>query len=216
MFLSGVFLTIVAELLLAPNLARWMGAEENLIPDAKRYFYIIGAAYLFQVFLIIGGSILRGSGDTKTPMIYNILNNIINIIGNFLFIYPTRTIDIFGFEIKMWGADMGVGGAALGTAIAAAISGSLMLAGLFRKEFLVRISVKDTYRIDKEIMRRVISLGAPAAFERAVLASGQIIITSLATGLGNAALAAQQLANTTESICYMPVNGCLLYTSRCV
>ena len=56
-------------------------------------------------------------------------------------------------------------------------------------------------------MKQVIRLAAPAAFERAVLSGGQIIITGLATGLGNAALAAHQLANTTESICYLPANG---------
>lgn len=207
MALCGIGLTLIVEVILVPNLAIWMGAEESLIPDAKAYIRIIGASYLFQTFLIVGGGIIRGTGDTKTPMIYNILNNIFNIIGNFIFIYPARTIALFGIEFHVWGAGMGVGGAALGTALAAAISGSLMLFGLFRPGSIVKISIKDKYRLNKDIMGNVFRLAAPAAFERAVLSGGQIIITGLATGLGNTALAAHQLANTTESICYLPANG---------
>ena len=207
MVICGISLIIIVETILTPNLAIWMGAEESLIPDARTYIMIIGTSYLFQSFLIIGGGIIRGTGDTKTPMLYNIYNNIFNIIGNFIFIYPARTVTFFGSEIYIWGAGMGVGGAALGTALAAAISGSLMLSGLFRRGSIVQISIKDRYRLNWDIMSGVIRLAAPAAFERAVLAGGQIIITGLATGLGNAALAAHQLANTTESICYMPANG---------
>ena len=44
-------------------------------------------------------------------------------------------------------------------------------------------------------------------FERISISFGQILTSALATGLGTAALAAHQLANTGESICYMPAFG---------
>ena len=56
-------------------------------------------------------------------------------------------------------------------------------------------------------MGQIIRLGVPSAFERVTLSAGQLVITSLATGMGSSVLAAHQLANTAESICYMPAFG---------
>ena len=67
---------------------------------------------------IIFGTVLRAAGDTKTPMKIGVLVNLINVVLNFLLIYPSRTITILGVSLPMWGADMGVVGAALATLIA--------------------------------------------------------------------------------------------------
>ena len=203
----GIFITVVGQAVLAYHLPRWMHAEDVLLGPAEQYMRIVSAAFLFQVFLAVGGAIIRGTGDTKSPMVYNILNNIINVIGNFMFIYPSRTISIFGLELSVWGADMGVGGAALGTAIAATISGVLTLRHLFSKKYVIAVSIKDSFKPDGAVLRQIIRLGLPAAFERVTLSSGQMVITALVTGMGSTILAAHQLATTAESICYMPVYG---------
>ena len=204
MLALGLFLSLMGQLVLAPYLAKWMGAEEALLQPAGDYMRVISMAFAFQVFLGVGGAIIRGSGDTRTPMFYNILNNIINVAGNFLFIYPTRTISILGAEFTMWGAGMGSTGAAVGTAIAFAVSGSLVMIRLFSKKSIVGISLKDSFRLRKKWMKQIISLSIPSTFERVTMSSGQLVITSLVTGMGSSILAAHQLANTAESICYMP------------
>jgi len=207
MLILGLFLTLLGQLILAPYLATWMGAEDVLIKPAGAYMRVISLAFAFQVFLGVGGAIIRGAGDTRTPMIYNILNNIVNVIGNFLFIYPTRTISILGLEFTMWGAGLGSTGAAIGTAIAFGVSGTLTMCRLFSRRSMVGISLKEPFRLDRVWMRQIISLGLPSAFERVTLSSGQLVITALATGMGSSVLAAHQLANTAESICYMPAFG---------
>ncbi len=207
MGICAVVLVLLIELILAPNLAGWLGAEEKLHRPAKVYFQIVGAAMPFQILLMVCGSIIRSSGDTRSPMFYNLLNNLVNIVGNFLFIYPSRTVELFGHEIRLWGADMGVAGAALGTALAAAVSGLAMGSYLLNKKYETAISLRDKFRWDSAQIKRILILAAPAASERLVLSSGQMVITGLATGLGTSALAAHQLANTAESICYMPVSG---------
>ncbi len=207
MLIMGLFLSLLGQLILAPYLAKWMGAEEVLIKPAGEYMRIISLAFLFQVFLGVGGAIIRGTGDTRTPMFYNILNNLINVAGNFLFIYPTRTLTVLGVQFTMWGAGMGSSGAALGTALAFAVSGTLTLVRLFSPKCSVHVTVKDSFRPNQKIMGQIISLGIPSAFERVTLSAGQLVITSLATGMGSAVLAAHQLANTAESICYMPAFG---------
>ena len=90
----GLFLTAAVELVVAPNLPRWMGAEADVIPQAVGYFRTIGAVYLFNMGLVMGSGILRCTGDTKTPLKYNLMTNVINVVGNFLLIYPTREIQV--------------------------------------------------------------------------------------------------------------------------
>lgn len=207
MILLGGAVMLIGELILAHNLPRWMGAEEVLLAPAEQYMRIVAAAFPFQVLLAVGCAIIRGAGDTRTPMYYNILSNIVNIIGNFLFIYETRTVTIFGFSLKIWGAGMGVGGAALGTALAFFISGMLTLRHLLSRKSIVHVPGARSLKPDREILGQIVRLGLPAAFERVTLSSGQMVITALVTGMGSSVLAAHQLATTAESICYMPCFG---------
>lgn len=207
MILLGGAVMLIGELILAHNLPRWMGAEEVLLAPAEQYMRIVAAAFPFQVLLAVGCAIIRGAGDTRTPMYYNILSNIVNIIGNFLFIYETRTVTIFGFSLKIWGAGMGVGGAALGTALAFFISGMLTLRHLLSRKSIVHVPGARSLKPNREILGQIVRLGLPAAFERVTLSSGQMVITALVTGMGSSVLAAHQLATTAESICYMPCFG---------
>lgn len=207
MIILGIAVMLAGELILAPNLPRWMGAEEALLAPAGQYMRIVAAAFPFQVLLAVGCAIIRGAGDTRTPMFYNILSNVVNIIGNFLFIYEPRTIHIFGFSLKIWGAGMGVGGAALGTAAAFFISGMLTLRHLLSRKSIVSVPGGKSLRPDSVILKQIVRLGLPAAFERVTLSSGQMVITALVTGMGSSVLAAHQLATTAESICYMPCFG---------
>ena len=207
MLIVGVIITVITEAFLAPNLADWMGAEESIHKDVENYLRIIGMVMTFEVFIIVAGAIIRCCGDTKTPMIYNLFNNIANIVFNFIFIYPTREVEILGLKLNFWGAGMGVEGAAMGTALAAVVSGSLMVITLFKGNLNVKISLRDRYKFNANINREMMNLAIPVALERTIHQSGQMVVTGLATGLGNVAVAAHQLANTAESICFMPTFG---------
>ncbi len=93
---AGIFLTLIVTLFIAPNLPAWMHAEKEVVPLARSYLRIIGMGYLFNISLIVCSNLLRCAGDTKTPMKFNILTNIINVVGNYLLIYPSKEIQLFG------------------------------------------------------------------------------------------------------------------------
>ena len=126
---------------------------------------------------------------------------------NYLLIYPVGSVKLMGFTVRTIGLGLGVRGAALGTSGGALIAGLLMLRVLFSKRRAISIGVRDDYRPDKVIVRQMLYLSVPVMFERISISFGQILTSALATGLGTAALAAHQLANTGESICYMPAFG---------
>ncbi len=192
---------------LVPFYARAMGAEADIIPDAKAYLTIIGFSIPFQILLAVSSGVVRGTGDTKTPMFYNVSFNLINIVLNYLLIYPVGSVKLMGLMVPTFGLGLGVRGAALGTAGAAVIAGLLMLRVLFSVKRSNHISPRESYRVDRPVMRQMLELSIPVVFERVSISVGQILTAALATGLGTAALTAHQLANTAESMCYMPAFG---------
>lgn len=69
----------------------WMQVDEGIQDLAARYFFILYLPMLPRTASLIFGTVLRAAGDTKTPMKAGVIMNIINVVLNFLFIYPTRT-----------------------------------------------------------------------------------------------------------------------------
>jgi Na+-driven multidrug efflux pump len=81
---------------------------------------------LFRAASILFGTVLRAAGDTKTPMRVGIIVNIVNVVLNFFLIFPTRTVAVFNVTFTLYGAGMGVIGAAVASAVAFAVGGILM------------------------------------------------------------------------------------------
>ena len=208
LLLGLIMLTLIEGI--AQFFARVMGAEPDIIPDARGYLMLIGFGIPFQIMLAVCSGLVRGLGDTKTPMLYNVLFNLINIVLNYLLIYPVGSVKLMGFTVRTIGLGLGVRGAALGTSGGALIAGLLMLRVLFSKRRAISIGVRDDYRPDKVIVRQMLYLSVPVMFERISISFGQILTSALATGLGTAALAGRtnwQIPENRSAICPRLVSG---------
>ncbi|HOG00192.1 MAG: Multidrug resistance protein MdtK [Firmicutes bacterium ADurb.Bin248] len=194
-------------LLLAPYIPVWMGGEPEILADATSFISVLSFSYVFSMSVQICGSILRCTGDTRTPLVFNVSTNIINMALNFLLIYPSRTVEVFGRSFSIAGAGLGVAGSALASVVALSFSGLMLLRALFRENAVCRIALKDGFRLDKVIWGDMLKLGMPVALERVTLSAGQVAMTAMATALGTDSLAAHSLAITAESITYMPSFG---------
>lgn len=203
---AGLLITGIVQII-APFLPMWMGAEPAIWSDGTAYLSIISLAYMFNLAVNVCSAILRCSGDTRTPLIFNTLTNVINIILNTLFIFPTRAVSIFGMDMTLPGLGLGVSGAAIASAISVAFSGSMLALALFIKKHPIRISIKDKFRFDKKIWADMIKLATPVALERITISTGHIAMTAIVTQLGTVALSAHHLAITAEGITYMPAFG---------
>lgn len=195
-------------IILSPKVPIFMGAEPEILKDATDYIRV----YSYSIFphfcgLIVAG-IIRGSGDTKSPMIAQVSSNVINLILNYLLIYETRiiTLPILG-SFTMWGAGLGVKGAAIATSIGQAFAGFVLLILIFNKKNRVYVEANNLFKFDKGIVKRVIGIGSPAAAERISMNIGQIFFQRIIISLGTVAVAANFLATMAESISYMPANG---------
>ncbi|MEG1771931.1 MAG: MATE family efflux transporter [Clostridia bacterium] len=202
----GLLIMLIIEIV-APHLPAWMGADPAIYKDATAYLSIVAYAYVFSLALAVASATLRCAGDTRTPLLFNIATNVINIILNYLFILPQHEVSIFEKTITIWGANMGVSGAALATAISITFSGIMLVLILFIKKYPAQISIRDKIRFDKRIWKDVTKLGIPVALERITLSTGQLVMTAMVTGLGTTALASHHLAITAEGLTYMPAFG---------
>ena len=194
-------------MVIAEYLPAWMGAESAIWQDATAYMRIVGSAFIFNSAVLTCSNILRCAGNTRTPLLFNTLTNVLNIIGNFFLIFPTRELSLFGWSFTILGAGLGVQGAAIATALATAFSGCMFLWVIFQKPGPWKISLKDSFKPDLPIIKEAVKLAVPAALERVTNSGGQLVMTALVTGLGTTALAANHLAVTAESLSYLPAYG---------
>lgn len=201
---AGLFLTVLI-LSISPFVPALMQVEEEIQPLAARYFFILYTPILARTASIIFGTVLRAAGDTKTPMLIGVVVNIVNVVLNFLLIYPSRYISVFGQEVFVLGADWGVVGAAVASAIAFAVGGILIFISLWRHP---RLSPKgQSLKPDKNILLPCLKIAFPNALQRFGTSLGYVFFAAMVNSLGSVATAAHTIANTVESAFYIPGYG---------
>ncbi|MBQ9608542.1 MAG: MATE family efflux transporter [Lachnospiraceae bacterium] len=196
----GAGITVgVISILLAGCIPVWMGAEENIRQDAYRYFFIISIPMIFRAAALIFGSCIRATLDTRSPMIVNIIANVINIILDWILIY------VF---------DMGVVGAAYATAICYTIAGTLMFVVFIHKKQLA-IS-KQSIKANKELFSEIARVALPAAGTRITSSLGYVVFAGLVSSMGTGIFAAHSIAVNAETIFYIPGYGLSSATSAMI
>ena len=179
----------------------WMQVDPAIQSLTARYFFILYTPMLFRTATIIFGTLLRATGDSKTPMRVGILVNCVNVVLNFLLIYPRRT----WLGIPLWGADLGVIGAALASAVSFVVGGVCMTVALWKHPML---SPKGQSILpDAEILRPCLKIALPNALQRFGTSLGYVAFASMINSIGEVATAAHTIANTVESAFYIPGYG---------
>ena len=128
---TGIFFTLLT-VGLSGYIPVWMQVDEQIRDLAGGYFLILYLPMLPRTATILFGTALRAAGDTRTPMKIGLSVNIMNVIFNFLLIYPTRQVEILGFRMLLPGAGWGVLGAASASAIAFTVGGIWITVALWR------------------------------------------------------------------------------------
>ena len=185
------------------HLPGWLGADVSLQANASTYFAIWSAALPFTMAMGMYTSMLRASGDALTPGLISVLVCVLDVVFNFFLINPTRTL----WGITVWGAGLGVPGAALGTALATVVGGLLALCILLFREGPLCIRKPGSWKITRACIRNLGKVGVPLAAERAALSSAQVLQVRIVSQLGTVAIAANSLGVSAEGLCYMAGYG---------
>lgn len=160
----------------------------------KDYFYttLQYGGTLMLPWIIING-IIRGTGNTRVPMLIALVANIYNVVGDYLLIFGHG-----GFPA------LGVRGAAIATGSAQLLGLCLALGYLFLNKKGLPINLRCLFPFRKEEARMVLGLSTPAGAEELVRNGSRILTATWITALGPVSFAANAAAVAAESFSFMP------------
>lgn len=191
--MSIVFMTLGT--VFAEDLIRFMsgkGISEDTLMQATQYLRIqmYGFVPLCLSFTITAA--LRGIADTKTPLFYNTMANVINVIFNYLMIYGK-----FGFP------RMGVMGASIATVVGQTVASAIAIGVALSKRRYIYIDLKEKFKFDMGIMKNVTTIGVPAMVEMLFMRVGILIFVRTVSGLGDTLYATHQICMNIQAMTMM-------------
>lgn len=151
-----------------------MHTPAEAVRDTEHYLLICSLGIPFMIGYNVVFGIMRGLGDSRTPLYFVALACIINIVLDF---------------VLVGGLHMRAAGAAVATVSSQGISFVVALWYFYRKGFDFEFTRRNI-RLDKVLSRRIIILGAPLALQDALINISFLLITVIVNGMGVIASAA--------------------------
>ncbi|BCZ44779.1 MATE family multidrug exporter [Clostridium gelidum] len=205
-FIVSCIITLLLWIFRVPLINCLYGSAEELVKsNAKIYIEFTLFTYPFIAIEQIANGILRGAGDTKTPMYITMFMNIINIILGYILIYGVNTFYIPSF---------GIMGAAIGIAIARIIGAIIVIIVLFRGSKIIKIKKLFPFKFDMEVQKSIFNIGIPAGMEQVIFNTGKLIVQVFIVTMGTASIAANAIGMSISQIINVPGNAlCLAATT---
>lgn len=184
---AGAIATAIGLIFCEP-LLRLLGLPENIMPQATQYLRI----YLSGIIIFFGyngtSAVLRGLGDSKTPLYFLIIATVVNIILDLLFVAVFK---------------MGVAGAAYATLIANGLAFALAIIWLNKTHKIIRISIKGL-KFDNEVFRQSIRIGLPTGIQQTLVAFGGLALMGIVNTFGTNVIAGYSVASRLDALATIP------------
>jgi len=178
----------IAGVILSEPLLRLLGLPEDIMPQAVQYLRI----YLSGIIIFFGyngtSAVLRGLGDSKTPLYFLIIATVANIILDLLFVAVFK---------------MGVAGAAYATLLANGIAFILAIIWLNKTHKLIRIAIRGL-QFDREIFSQSIRIGLPTGIQQTLVAMGALALMSIVNTFGTDVIAGFSVASRLDALAIVP------------
>lgn len=188
-------------ILFSDNILRFMGLPSELVPLGYDYLSV----YLGGIFLLFGFNtivaIMRGVGDSRTPLYFLLLSSVLNIGLDFLFIVH--------FE---WG----VASAAWATVISQGFAYFMAILYINSNKKIVFHINLFRLKFHKKIFSQCLRFGLPTGFQQSFVAFGMVAIFSIINGYGTNTIAAISAAMRVDSIAVLPAMNFALALSSFV
>ncbi|RKD95203.1 MATE family efflux transporter [Halopiger aswanensis] len=187
-----------------------------VIPLAADYMEIVflGLPLMFGFFVF--SALMRGYGDTRTPMLVMVVSVFINVVLDPFFIFGFQENPLFGW-VGMTGleeslyattgfAGMGIEGAALATILARGVGTAIGLGLLFGTDLGPRASLEHL-KPDLDLIEDIVRLGTPSMVEQSMSALAMISLTAMVVTFSPPIVSAYGLGNRLISIVFLPAMG---------
>ena len=168
----GVVLTVLG-ITLSPQILRWMGTPDEVMPQSVIYLRLYFAGLLFSVLYNMASGILNAVGNSKRSLLYLAIASFTNIVLDLLFIPVLK---------------MGIAGAAIATYISQVLSAVLCMLYVMRVDESYKVALRKI-RIHKEVAVRIIQVGVPTAIQTTVISFANVLVQSSVNSYGALAMA---------------------------
>lgn len=185
--IATIILTILC-MVMAKPLLRIMNTPSDIIDNATIYVNILFGGIFATISYNLLAAILRAFGDSRTPLYFLIIASITNIVLDLVF--------IINFH-------MGVGGAALATIISQGLSAFLCFFYMRKKSTILNLE-KHHYKIDKQLIRELMTVSLPMALQYSITAIGVMILQVAINDFGSTTVAAFTAGTKVEQLFVQP------------
>ncbi len=187
LFFASLGLTVLG-LLVIEHIWTIIGLPEHLTGDATTYFSIFAAGLIMMFGYNATSAILRGLGDSRTPLYFLIISTILNIGFDLVFVL------VFGW---------GIGGVAFATVLAQGIAFALSVIYLNRTHKIIRFSFRGLV-FDRDIFIKSLRIGIPTGMQHTFVSLGMLGLISIVNRFGTNTIAAYTIAWRIDSFAAMP------------
>ena len=172
-WIAGVFLMLLVAALAIPLLG-WINTPAEALRGATAYLLICSVGYIFQSVYNMLSGILRGVGDSRSPLLFVAVSTVVNILGDILL------IGVFG---------LGAAGAAIATVFAQLVCMVFGIVHVKRRGFPFDFHLKS-YRLEKGCAKELLRMGIPVALQEVLVMFSFIILEGIINRYGLSASAA--------------------------
>ena len=189
----AVLMTVIG-ILLAEPMVKFMGAQEDTLADAAAYLRI--RMYGFIAFGLTSTitAALRGAGDSRTAMIYNVIANASNVLFNYLLIFGN------------WGFPrLEVAGAAWATIIGQFIAFVIAMVFVMTKSErkYLHLDLKKGFKPDKDTIVNMVRIGIPSMIEQLIMRVGMVIFAKTVASIGTLEYATHNICMNIQALSFM-------------
>lgn len=185
--LLGILLTVVM-LMLTPQLLSLIRTPQEAYRDACSYVYICSMGIIFSFGYNAVSAVLRGLGDSKSPLYFITIACLFNIVLDFLL--------VAGFH-------MGAAGAAIATTFFQVISLLLSIIFLRKQKFSFDFHL-SSFHMQRDKALLLLKIGLPISLQEVISAVSFLCIAAIINGFGVAASAAAGICNKFEGFAMLP------------
>ncbi len=187
LFVSSLGLSVLG-LIFSKQIFMLIGLPEELLPQAMQYFNVYVAGLIFMSGYNGTSAILRGMGDSKTPLYFLIISTILNIGFDLLFV-----------AVFNWG----IAGISFATVLAQAIAFGLSVIYLNRYHPLIKFSFTGL-SFDREVFRQSLRIGIPTGLQNTFVSLGMAALMTIVNMFGTPTIAAYSIAWRIDSFATLP------------
>lgn len=205
--LAASLLLAGAGILVSDILPVWLGGNSEINRGASEYFLIFTSALPVLILNALSSGMLQSSGNMKLPSLLNMLMCLLDVVFNYLLIFPSREISFGGFSLVIPGCDLGIRGAALGTVAAETVTFALMLFFLLFRTPQLQLHREERFIFSSRLVRRAFLISLPVGFDHIAMCLALVVSMMIVAPLGTVPIATHSFAITAESFCYMAGYG---------